>query len=248
MIRYSRIIFAYAYCQPCHALHYLCLYQMKNPVPHIISNDTFWVSPERCLLWEKENTMIVSDLHLGKTGHFRKEGIAVPQSIYKADLQRLMAQLYLYKVDRLIIVGDFSHSRGNKELNLFIKWRKDFSMLHIDLVKGNHDILEDDWYKEANIHFHEWDLLVNGFRFRHEDKRIKRAETPGVRYTFTGHVHPGIALKGQGRQSLKFPCFYFAKDYCVLPAFSKFTGTYKVKPEKGEIVFAITEDGLMKIG
>ena len=131
---------------------------MQNPVPHIIRNNTFWVSPERCLLWEEENTLIVADLHLGKSGHFRKSGIGIPQSIYKADLQRLMAQLYLYKVDRLIIAGDLTHSTANKELDLFLKWRKDFSLLHIDLVKGNHDILADSWYEEAAIKVSTWKM------------------------------------------------------------------------------------------
>ena len=92
---------------------------MKNPVPYILRDQTLWLSPERCILWEEENTLIVADLHLGKSGHFRKEGIGIPQSIYKADLQRLMAQLYLYKADRLIIAGDFTHSTANKELDLF---------------------------------------------------------------------------------------------------------------------------------
>ena len=66
---------------------------MQNPVRHILRNNTFWVSPERSLFWEEENTLIIADMHLGKSGHFRKAGIAVPQSIYKADLQRLMSQL-----------------------------------------------------------------------------------------------------------------------------------------------------------
>jgi len=221
---------------------------MQQPIPHIINGNTFWLSPERSMYWEEENTLIIADMHLGKSGHFRKAGIAIPQSIYKADLQRLMAQLYLYKADKLIIVGDFTHSTVNKELDLFLRWRKDFSLLQIDLVKGNHDILEDGWYKEADIQQHEWELLINGFCFRHEDKRYKRKEIPGVKYTFTGHVHPGITIKGQGRQSLKFPCFYFTKKYCVLPAFSRFTGTYKVAPLKGEIVYAITNDELIQIG
>lgn len=221
---------------------------MQNPVSHIICNNSFWVSPERCLFWEEQNTLIIADMHLGKSGHFRKSGIAIPQNIYKADLQRLMAMLYLYKAERLIVVGDFTHSTLNKEMDLFLKWRKNFSLLHIDLVKGNHDVLENDWYVAANIHFHEWELLINRFLFRHEDKRIKRLEIPEVLYTFTGHVHPGITLKGQGRQSLKFPCFYFAEDHCILPAFSKFTGTYKVKPLKGETVYAITGNELLKIG
>lgn len=220
---------------------------MKNPVQHIIADNTFWISPDRCLFWEEQNSLIVADLHLGKTGHFRKSGIAVPQSIYKADLQRLMAQLYLFKVERLIIVGDFTHSTINKELELFLKWRNDFSLLHIDLVKGNHDILADTWYQDANIELHEWELLIDGFCFRHEDKRIKKNESPDIKYTFSGHVHPSITLKGKGRQSLKFPCFYFAKEHCILPAFSRFTGSFKVQPEKGEPVFAISGDELMQV-
>jgi DNA ligase-associated metallophosphoesterase len=163
-------------------------------------------------------------------------------------LQRLLAQLYFFKADRLIIVGDFTHSTANKELELFNKWRSDFSLLHIDLIKGNHDILQDEWYSSARITFHEFNLLVGDFCFRHEDKRKKNIDaTQKAAYTFSGHLHPGIRLKGAGKQSLVFPCFYFAKDYCVLPAFSKFTGTYKVKPEKNDQVFAITDNEIIKL-
>lgn len=224
------------------------LLSMQNPVPHIISGNTFWIFPERCIYWENENTLIVADLHLGKTGHFRKSGIAVPQEIYKADLQRLMAMLYLCKAERLLIVGDFTHSTINKELDLFLKWRKDFSLLQIDLVKGNHDILSDGWYKEANVQVYEWELLVNRFLFRHENKRKKSEKHPDALYTFTGHVHPAYLMKGLGRQSLKFPCFYFAKEHCILPAFSRFTGMYKVVPEKGETVYVITPAEIIKVG
>jgi len=221
---------------------------MQNPLLHIINGNSFWVTPERCLFWEEENTLIVSDLHLGKSGHFRKAGIAVPSSIYKADLQRLIAQLYLFKADRLIIAGDLTHSASNKELDLFIKWRKDFSLLHIDLVKGNHDILQDVWYDEAGIKISEWKLLIEPFLFIHDLNAVKKlTAAEKARYTFTGHLHPGIRLKGKGRQTLCFPCFYFAKDHCVLPAFSRFTGTYKVEPQKNETIFAIVENKLLQL-
>lgn len=233
--------------KPIHLALYLPA-SMQNPVPHIIHDQIFWITPERCIFWEEENTLIVADLHLGKTGHFRKAGIAVPQSIYKADLQRLMAMLYLFKAERLIVVGDFTHSTANKELELFLKWRKDFSALQIDLVKGNHDILEDAWYKEANVMLHEWELLINGYLFKHEDKRYKRPDIENVKYTFSGHLHPGFKLKGQGKQSLKFPCYFFGKDHCILPAFSRFTGTFLVEPKKGDVVYAITGAELLKIG
>ena len=221
---------------------------MQQPIPHIVRNQTLWVSPERILFWEEENTLIIADMHLGKTGHFRKEGIAVPQSIYKADLQRLIAQLYLYKVDRLIIAGDFTHSTANKELDLFLKWRKDFSLLTIDLVKGNHDILHDDWYKLANVNVIPKKLHAGPFLFIHDLKlHNKLTEEEKECYIFTGHMHPAICLRGQGRQRLVFPCFYFAKDYCVLPAFSRFSGNFIVKPSQGETVFAVVENAVMKM-
>lgn len=221
---------------------------MQNPIPHIINGQLFWLTLERSIYWEEQNTLIVADLHLGKIGHFRKSGIAVPQSVYKADLQRLMAMIYLFKAERLIVVGDFTHSIANKELDLFLKWRKDFSALQIDLVKGNHDILEDAWYKDANVIQHEWELMINGFLFKHEDKRYKRPAVENARFTFSGHLHPGFKLKGQGKQRLKFPCFFFGKNQCILPAFSRFTGTFIVEPVKGDIVYAITGTELLKIG
>lgn len=220
---------------------------MKNPIPHIINNNTFWVSPDRCLFWEEQNILILADIHLGKTGHFRKAGIPVPEGSNKADLQRLIAQLFFFKADRVIIVGDFTHSIANRELELFKKWRNDFPLFHFDLVKGNHDILEDHWYIETNITIHKKELVIGDFCFRHETKTTDPFEdSSAASFIFSGHVHPDIRISGRGRQSLRLPCFYFSKNHCILPAFSKFTGTYKVEPEKGEIVYAITGTELIR--
>lgn len=221
---------------------------MQNPFPHIISNNTFWVSSERCLWWEEENTMIVADLHLGKTGHFRKEGIGIPGAVYKADLQRLMAQLYFFKADRLIIVGDFTHSVVNNELDHFKKWRKDFSLLHIDLIRGNHDILADDWYADADVQVVPWHLDQGPFCFRHDLKVKKDEPAPAAgQYLIAGHLHPAITIRGKGRQSLRFPCFYFTPGFAVLPAFSRFTGTYRVEKKKNETVYAIADNQLIEV-
>lgn len=222
---------------------------MQHPVPHSIRNQTLWVSHGRGLYWEEEKTLIIADLHLGKSGHFRKEGIAIPQSVYKADLQRLMHLLVHHRAGRLIIAGDLTHSAANKELDLFTRWRKDFPGLQIDLVKGNHDILPADWYATAGIHVRDTIYRAGPFQFIHDLEQYQALDEAGKEpYTFTGHMHPAIQVRGLGRQSLRFPCFYFTRQYAVLPAFSHFTGSYRVSPRKGDSVFAITPGELIKMG
>lgn len=220
---------------------------MHNPIPHIVNNNTFWISPDRCIFWEEQNSLILADMHLGKAGHFRKAGIPVPADVNKADLQRLITQLLFFKADRVIIVGDFTHSAANKELDLFKKWRNDFPLFRFDLVKGNHDILEDHWYIETGIILHKKELVINGFCFRHETQNADPLEDSSLgSFIFSGHVHPSIRISGRGKQALRLPCFYFTPGHCILPAFSKFTGTYNVRPQKGEVVYTITGTELIR--
>jgi len=196
------------------------------------------LSTDRCIFWEEEKTLILSDLHFGKTGHFRKEGIAVPQDVYKEDLQRLVSQIQLYKPKQLIVIGDMFHSYVNKELDFFKKWRNDFSLLPIQLIRGNHDILKKSWYKEAQIELIENSLTIGPFSFTHDIADVTSADGQQT-YFFSGHVHPGVSIRGAGRQWLRFPCFYFAEQFAVLPAFSKFTGSHPIKPKPGESVYAV---------
>jgi DNA ligase-associated metallophosphoesterase len=219
---------------------------MSSYWSHTIGNDRFIMSADRALYWENESTLIIADLHVGKTGHFRKEGIGVPQQVYKDDLHRLLAQVIFFKAQKLVIVGDLTHSSANKEMELFKRWRHDFSSLKVHLVKGNHDILEEEWYKDADISIDTSRYRVNNFLFVHDlfSEDIKMVKD---QYVFSGHLHPGISISGRGKQSLHFPCFYFTKSYCVLPAFSRFTGTYKVRAKEGEKIFALTEKEIVPL-
>jgi DNA ligase-associated metallophosphoesterase len=204
----------------------------------ILHQQTLWLSPDRCIYWEEQQTLIVSDLHFGKTGHFRKSGIAVPQSVYKEDMQRLVNQLQFYKPQQLIVVGDLFHSIANKELDFFKRWRTDFSHLHIQLVKGNHDILKKEWYADANIAVTDEHLYIANFCFVHD---ISHACPPSVHinYYFSGHIHPCVLLKGIAKQTLSLPCYYFSSNFAVLPAFSKFTGGASIDRKSADHVFAI---------
>src|SRR3954467_15040123 len=107
---------------------------MQAPLLYKLHEQNLWLSAQRSIFWEEQKALIVSDLHFGKTGHFRKSGIAVPQSVFKEDIQRLVAQIQFFKPSVLLVVGDMFHSHANKELELFEKWRDDFSHLNIRLI------------------------------------------------------------------------------------------------------------------
>jgi DNA ligase-associated metallophosphoesterase len=224
---------------------------MQTPVSHKILDRQFWLSTDRSIFWEEEKALIVSDLHFGKTGHFRKSGIAVPSSLYKEDLQRLVVQIQYFQPRELIIVGDMFHSHANRELELFLKWRSDLSEIRIRLIRGNHDILKEDWYDLAGIQLSPLSFNRDRFHFVHDindHQEPEAADTENqISYCFSGHLHPGIRINGSGKQSLCFPCFYFGKKYAVLPAFSRFTGVSMIYPEANEQVFAIVNRELIQI-
>ena len=215
---------------------------MQAPTPYKIHGQNLWLTAQRSVYWEEEKALIASDLHFGKTGHFRKWGIGVPQNIYKEDLQRLISLLHYFKPQKLIVVGDFFHSSANTELDWFKRWREDFAHIKIILVRGNHDILNESWYKEAAIEVVHPTLQIASFLFSHDQCEI----AAGV-YSFCGHIHPGVIIHGLGKQSLRFPCFYFGEDYCILPAFSKFTGAVAMDRSAADVIYAIVENELVKL-
>lgn len=217
---------------------------MMDFIKHTILDNSFLLSAGRCIFWEEEKTLILSDLHFGKTGHFRKHGIAVPQTIFKEDIQRLTAQVQYFKAARLIIVGDLFHSHSNKEMELFLKWRTDFAQLHIELIIGNHDILGEDWYDQASITCIHDQLQKGPFIFTHDQATCH--DTTDC-FIFSGHIHPSVTIFGHARQALKFPCFYFTTNSAVLPAFGRFTGMHSVKPKKGDAVFVLLQNKIMPL-
>lgn len=216
-----------------------------SPTKIIVNDEVFWLSPNRTVFWEKERALILSDLHFGKTGHFRKSGIGVPQSVFKEDLQRLFAEVQHFRPDELLIVGDMFHSHANKEMDMFLKWRNDLPLLRMRLVRGNHDILAKKFYKLADIELTDDKLSIGNFCFAHDLDKV--CDDGSSQFIFSGHLHPGIRMNGAARQELHFPCFYFTKEYAILPAFSRFTGMYTVRPKKGDKVFILVENKVVML-
>ncbi|MCB0715231.1 MAG: hypothetical protein KDC06_04365 [Chitinophagaceae bacterium] len=223
-------------------------FKMQNPIPYIVANNIFWMSVERGLFWEEKKTLVVADLHLGIKDIYTKPGLAIPQTSYTADLDRLKALLYHFKADKLLLIGDISQTKNKKQVDEFFSWRKHFSLLQIDVIQIKEDIITLPFYEEANIQLHKMETTVEGFRFRLDDKRFKDANKKKAPFTFYGHVHPVIPLAGEERKLKKYPCYYFTPKKCLLPAFSHYKKNgVKVQPQKNEFVYALKENELMQV-
>lgn len=202
--------------------------------------------PQKAIYWKSKETLIVSDIHLTKSGHFRKHGIAVPEDVNTSNLDRLSELVKLYEPKKLLVLGDLFHSVENEELNSFKQWREEFQDLEILLTSGNHDILPASFYDEMSI-INAKRIDSKPFLFVHEIEKFEHEAEQSNLYMIGGHVHPCVFIRGKGRQSVRFPVFYFGERAGLLPAFGSFTGMHTIKPKLNELTFGIVENQVISI-
>lgn len=189
-----------------------------------------------------DKTLILSDLHLGKTLHFRKAGLAIPAAARDADQSELIRILMLEKPESVLVVGDLFHSASNRECEELAMITSQFPTIHFELVMGNHDILASEVYRsmdfETSLSHSIGNLLLTHEPILNLDPLI---------INIHGHIHPGIRLVGLGRQSMLMPCFFWTKQHFCLPAFGALTGLMRQKPKKTDKVYGILEGEVSRV-
>lgn len=208
----------------------------------VINKNILELLPQKAIYWHDTQTLIVSDLHLGKASHFRKHGLPIPMESGIDDLQQLGLLLDIYKPQRLLILGDLFHSDYNQEWEYFGALRKRYSDIVFQLVRGNHDILQDHHYATYDIKLHAKTHTENDFIFSHDFVPLKEHE-----FSISGHIHPGFELHGKGRQSITLPCFYKKKNTLVMPAFGRLTGLAHMPHAADSEVFVLTEEKVWRV-
>ncbi|MEM6362661.1 MAG: ligase-associated DNA damage response endonuclease PdeM [Bacteroidota bacterium] len=208
-----------------------------------IHNNCFTLLEEKALFWKEADALLIADLHLGKANHFRKSGIPVPSKPNDKNIDRLINLLQHVKPKRVIFMGDLFHSHYNPEWEVFGQVLKYFPAISFELVIGNHDILGKRQYDKHGLLVHPESIEEHGIRLSHEPLEERLED----QYNIAGHIHPGVLLRGRGRQALRLPCFYFGKKQALLPAFGELTGTYKITPRKGDRVVVVVDGKLMEV-
>ena len=192
--------------------------------------------------WEAKQTLWLSDLHLGKAAHFRKHGVPIGSEPTLETLHRLRERIKAFQPSRILLLGDLFHSDINREWEPFAGLCAEYQGLEWVLVQGNHDMIPDALLRESGIE--QVDRLDDGpFTFTHAPEDL----AADFGFHVCGHIHPGIRLKGAGRQGLRLRCFHFAAHQAVMPAFGAFTGMHAIAPNRSDRVFVLAEDSVMEV-
>lgn len=216
---------------------------MNNHLEATIFGEQLLLHPLRAIYWPREKTLLLSDLHLGKAAHFRRQGIPVPRAVSDTNWDKLISVLLEYQPERVIFLGDLFHSDLNEEWDDFCQLTGQFAHVRFELIPGNHDILHARHYEEAGLRVHAADLCIEPFILSHHPMTVVQRDW----YNLAGHIHPCVWLRGTARQRLKLPCFYFGERQGILPAFGAFTGNAEVEVRNGDQVFVIADDRVVAV-
>ena len=203
-----------------------------------IGENSFILTNKRALFWKEESALVLSDLHLGKTAHFRKNGIPLPDNLIQEDLKRLSQLVIHFKATKLLIVGDLIHAGKNSEFELFKEFKSEFENLEILLIKGNHDRISENHLKELGITEIHTVYKKNNLLFSHEN--IDSSEE----FVISGHLHPGISINTPTKRNMRFPCYILTDNTLILPAFSSFTGLDTKNHPKNSKYYYFTKEGI----
>jgi DNA ligase-associated metallophosphoesterase len=211
-----------------------------NKGVHVLSikEQELWLLPERALYRPALRELIISDVHIGKAAHFRKNGIPVSGMINRNNFWQLSGLFDKYQVQTVVFLGDLSHSEHNQEWDDFVDFLENYPHIQFELVAGNHDVLSKEHYLRAGISLHPM-IIRNEWCYLHEYQ-----ETP--HFTLSGHLHPAIRLYGKARQSIKLDCFWLRENDLILPAFGDFTGRKMITPEPSHQFFLIAGKEVIK--
>ena len=228
------------------------------------------LSAQRVLYYPAEKTLVVSDVHLGKAGHFRRYGIPIPTEVNQDNLSRLSQVIAQFNPERVLFLGDLFHSETNSEWDDFKRWRLQYSTLEMTLILGNHELYSAQKYEELGLQVLPF-LDSKHIRFLHDNQdnyaglkgsqrttdslsygqektpqELEQHKAVPIKGWVSGHLHPGIKIQGKGRQRIILPCFVQQENELVLPAFGTFTGLHLITNKQAHII-AIAEHELISL-
>ena len=210
-----------------------------NPFPEIPS---ITLLPQGVVFLSDSATLVVADVHLGKSAAFRAQGLPVPEGDTVRDLQRLLDLARNCHAAHLVVAGDLFHAPSGITplLETALAGFITELGLPITLVVGNHDVKLKQFPSQIRA-VASLDL-AESIRVIHDP-----AHASGERLHLSGHWHPVVRIPDGRRTSLRLPCFLYRNHTLVLPAFGSFTGGAILSPAPDDRVFVAIREQVIEL-
>jgi len=200
--------------------------------------EDIYLLKEKAVWCHRTKSLFIADTHFGKAGHFRKAGIAIPESVHLADYITIESLIEQYQPDTFYFLGDLFHSAINKQWLTLEEFLEGYPRIKFVLIKGNHDILPKNIYKSSVMKIYSEPLQVGSLVLSHEPME----DIPEGKLNLCGHLHPGFAVNSFGKQKLRLPCFHYKANQLILPSFGKFTGCVSLPFDPEDKIFIVGPD------
>jgi DNA ligase-associated metallophosphoesterase len=198
--------------------------------------------PEGVVFLTESLTLVVADIHLGKSAAFRAKGLPVPEGDSARDLARLLALAEKSHARHLVIAGDLFHAPTGVTPELETAFAGFMSQVGIPvtLVIGNHDVkisrVPADLQTVPHLDFNDQIRIIHD-----------PAHAGGDFLHIAGHWHPVVKIPDGKRTSLRLPCFLSRGNTLVLPAFGSFTGGSILNVRPDDRVFVALRDQVVEL-
>jgi uncharacterized protein len=185
-------------------------------VPFSFADQEFALVQGRALYWERENALLVADLHLEKASFFARFGQMLPPYDSREALERIALAIRETGARRVFTLGDNFHDAGGADRLEPHAAGMLAALTHATdwvWITGNHDSGSAGAPGGTELA----ELAVNGLLLRHE-------ALPGeARPELSGHFHPRLKITARGRNITR-PCAVVSERKLILPAFGTLTG------------------------
>ncbi len=181
--------------------------------------DGLFLTSDYCVWYEKENVVLLSDLHLGYESVLREDGISLPTFQKENILNRLANIKNRYDPDSFIVLGDFKHDFGKADSQVFNELLDVIDYLMEDsslvMIKGNHDNFLENYTNLKGVPLNEEMMVLEDLTLTHGHRNVS-----GEGLLIMGHEHPAIEIKDEVGSTLKYSCFLHHPEHkiLVLPA------------------------------
>ncbi|MFC7337827.1 ligase-associated DNA damage response endonuclease PdeM [Haloferula chungangensis] len=201
----------------------------ETPLRIDFQGEELHLHPQGVIWWTATRTLILSDVHLGKSATFRSHGLPVPEGETLDDLRRITQLVSRFQAESLIIVGDFFHSSislTDQFKTTLNQWLTELPS-EVVLIVGNHDPsarkLTDFPLLRATPAYQR-----RALHFVHDP-----SDAPPDSPTITGHLHPLCRIGTQAGPAIRVRCFLLSGPILTLPAFGTFTSGNLVRQFPG---------------